>query len=120
MNKELLSLFGFINYSDIEYYNLDEEERINLDYMNSCLFSDNKKINDASFYIMMLLIKLSNEPDRYEPEDVQCEIDKIFEGLNEEELKIMNKFIPSCISSMGIYSEVAKQERKLRKERNDK
>ena len=118
--KNLFSILGIAsNYSDMEYYNLSDEEKRNCDYMNSCLFSENKKINTASFYIMLLLLKISNEPDNYESEDVQREINKILEGLNDEEIETMNKFIPACINSMGIYSEEAKNERKLKKERND-
>lgn len=113
----MFSVLG--SYSDIEYHNLSDEEKKNNDYMNSCLFSENKKIINASFYVMMLLLKISNDPDKYEPEDVHAEIDKIFEGLDTSELEILNKFIPACINSMGIYSEEAKNERKLRKERND-
>ena len=118
--NDVFSIFGIAsNYNESEYYNLSDEEKKNYDYMNSCLFSENKNISDASFYIMMLLLKISENPDIYEPEDIHDEMDKIFEGLNASELETMNKFIPSCINSMGIYSEEAKQERKLRKERND-
>ena len=39
--------------------------------------------------------------------------------INKEEIKIMDKFIVSCIQSMGVFSEEAKEERKLKKRKED-
>ena len=116
--KELFYLLGIAgSYDEAEYHNLSEDEKSNYDYMNSCLFNEDKKINTASFNIMMLIIKISNEPDRYEPEEVHEEMNKIFEGLSPEEIEMMRKFIPACIGSMGIFNE---ESIRLRKERKDK
>ena len=107
-------------YSEPEYLNLTKEEKDNLDYVDRCLFRENEKINNASFHIMLLLLELSNEPDKYEPEEVSYRMDEILKDLSDEEKVIVNNFVPACLSSMGIYSEEAKKERKLKRERNDK
>ena len=121
MFNSLIPMFALSAYgSDSEYYNLTEEEKANVDYMDSCIYSENEHINDASFKMMMLLMKISAEPDAYEPENVSEEINKILEGLTKEEAEIINKFIPACINSMGIYNEESKLERKLKRERKDK
>jgi len=79
-----------------------------------------ENINNASFHIMLLLIELSNMPDKYGPEELSNEFDKILNDLSNDERKIINNFIPACVNSMGIYSEERKKERKLKKERIDK
>ena len=117
----LASMYAMLgSYNDPEYYNLSKEERQNLDYMDSCIASENKNISDAAFKTMMLLIELSVDPNKYQPEELHEVQEKILEGLSSEEISIINKFIPACINSMGIYSEESKQERRLRRERNDK
>jgi len=107
-------------YSEPEYLNLTKEEKANLEYVDKCLFSENENINNASFHIMLLLIELSNMPDKYGPEELSNEFDKILNDLSNDERKIINNFIPACVNSMGIYSEERKKERKLKKERIDK
>ena len=114
----LFPMYSLSNYyNELEYFNLSDEEKKNLDYMNECIFNENNKINNASFYIMMMLIELSNDPDKYTQEEINIKKEEIYKDLNEEEIDIMERFIISCINSMGIYSE---EEIKLRKERNDK
>ena len=114
--KNLLYLFGITGgYDEGEYYNLSDEEKDNYDYMNYCLFNDNKKINTASFNIMTLLLKISNEPNDYEPEVIHEEINKIYEGLTPEEIKMMEKFIPACINCMGMFNEEGKKLRRQKK-----
>ena len=114
----LSSMFAILgSYKDPEYYNLSKEERENLDYMDSCITSENKNISDAAFKTMMLILELSVDPDKYQPEELHEVQEKILEGLSSEEVGAINKFIPACINSMGIYSEESKQERKLKRER---
>ena len=116
---EIKRVFNDINkkIQDEKFGFLNEEEKINLDFMDKCIFSDNQIINNASFQVMMLLIKLSNNIDSYSFEDVQKEKNKIYEQLNEEEKIIMDNFMISCINSMGIYSEESIKKRHLKKER---
>jgi len=102
-------------FNNLEYFNLTEEEKSDLDYMNQCIFSENEKINNASFHIMMMLIELSDDPDKYEPEDIQIKKEEIYKGLTPEEISIMEKSVISCINCMGIYSDDRVQERKLNK-----
>ena len=102
-------------YNKIEYNNLTSEEKSYLDFMDSCLYSENEKINNASFYTMLLLLKISNNIDGYTDEEVMKERNIILEGLTLEEREIMDKFTISCINSMGIYSEESKKERKFKK-----
>ena len=118
MNGAFFSLYALSHeYSEPEYYNLSSEEKLNLDYMNECLFSENERINNASFYTMMLLMKMADDIDNYTDDMVRFEMDKIKSNLTEEEKQIIDNFAYSCINSMGIYSEESK---KLRRERNDK
>ena len=116
----LFPLFSLGSYNDPEYYNLDQEEKENYDFVQKCILSENKKINDASFNLSIMLIELINEPEKYTPEEIDERKKHIYSELNEEEIETMEKFLLSYINTIGIYSEEAKQERKLRKERNDK
>ena len=122
MNSVFFAIFAHSigAYKDVEYYNLTDEEKADLDYMDRCLYSDNEKINNASFYMMLFLIELSTHTDDYSYEGVQLKKKEIYQGLSKEEIEIMDRFIPACINSMGIYSEESKKERKLKKERIDK
>ena len=105
---------------DPEYYNLTEEEKANLDFVDSYLNNEDKRISDAAFYIMLLVIEISNEPDKYEPEDIGARLDEIRKDLSKEEIIMMDKYMLACINSMGIYSEERKKERLLkRKEMNN-
>ena len=62
-------------------------------------------------------MRMFEDPAKYEPEDVHEELVKIKEGLTEEEQATVDKLLFACIQTLGIYSEEAKQERKLKKER---
>ena len=115
MNNAFFLPYIFGSYNEFEYYNLNEDEKSYLDYMDSCLFSDNEKIQNASFYIMLLLIKISKNIDEYTNEKVIEEKNQILKDLTLEEKEIMDKFTISCINSMGIYSDDSKKERKLKK-----
>lgn len=102
-----------------EYVNLTEEEKKDLDYFDECYNSPNKNIRDASFYMSMLLLEASAKMDTDEeitPEELSKRKAKIYKNLNEEEIDIIEKFIPACINSMGVYSEEAKEERQKVKE----
>ena len=120
MLSSMFPMYLINSYNNPEYYNLSEEEKNNMDFVDKCIYSDNKKISDASFKTMLLIIEISNNPDLYEPEDLHVRFDEINEGLSIDEQSIMSKFTLACINTMGIYSEEAVQERQLRKERNDK
>ena len=102
-----------------EYNNLSEEEKYYLDYVDECLQSENERINDACFHTMLLILKLSEDPDKYQPEDVNAELAKITVNLTEEEKPIINDFMIACINSLGVYSEERVQERKLKRERKN-
>ncbi|MBR4178694.1 MAG: hypothetical protein IKR57_05065 [Bacilli bacterium] len=118
MDKLLFPIFAG-SYNDPEYYNLSKEEREYMDFVDKCINSKDKRISDASFQTMLMLLEISNDPDKYEPEEIQERRDKIVVGLNEKEVEMMDKFLLACINSMGIYSEDAKYQRRLKKERND-
>ncbi len=117
MNELLFSIFATMgSYGcEPEYLNLDKEEKANVDYMNECLFSENKHISDAAFYTMLLILEISQDSEKYEPEAVHARLEEIQKDLTCEELEIMTKFVPACIGSMGIYNEESKRQRKLRK-----
>jgi len=118
MPNDVSSIFAFLNQLDNpEYNNLSKEEKANLDFMNSCLYSTNPRIIDAASNIMMLLVEISLDDNKYAPEDIEDQKEKIFKNLSEEETKIMNKFMLSCINSMGIYSIESIKQRKLKKEK---
>ena len=114
----LLNIFLSFNIKK-EYYNLNDEERNDIDYFDFYINSDNYKIRNASFYTMMLILKISNNIEEFTNEMVDHEKDEIFKDLNLEEKTIMNKFMLSCINCMGIFGEKMKNIRKLKKERND-
>ena len=119
MSSGIFSMLSFY-YNDPEYFNLSEEEKNNLDFVDKCIYSENKNINNASFNIMMLPIEMSNNPDKYEPEEIHKKFNMIKKDLSNEEKIVIDRFLIACINSIGIYSEEAKNERKLKKERNDK
>lgn len=108
------------SYNDPEYYNLSKEEKENLQFVDKCLFSEDKRISDASFHMMMLLLEIKEEIDKYDPEEIQERKDSICKDLTEEETIMMDKFLLACINTMGIYSEESKQERKLTREKKGK
>ena len=91
MSNKVYSLFGQLDNS--EYINLTDEEKFNLDYINKCLYSDNKNISNASFKIMMLLLELKEDPYKYEPEEISEKKDEIFKYLSQQETSDMNKFM---------------------------
>ncbi len=111
---------------DPEYNNLTEEEKENMDFVQSCINGDNQRVSNAAFYIQLLLIELSIDPDKYEPETVHERMEKIQEELSDEEKSIIDRFTLASIKTMGIYSEEAKEQRRQEKqikrklERNDK
>ena len=111
--------FAFGDYSfNPEYNNLNEEEKFYLDYMDSCLQSENERINNACFEAMLLVMKLSDDPDA-EPEDVHSRIEAIKSTLDEKDRGIIDDFLIACINSMGVFSEERVQERRLKRERKN-
>ena len=120
MFNMLSSMFAILgSYKDPEYNNLSKDEKDNLDYMDSCIASENKNISDAAFKTMMLILELSVDSDKYQPEEIHVMQEEILKGLSSEEVSAVNKFIPACINSMGIFSEESKQERRLKRERKE-
>ena len=119
MNEYLLPYLFSKSTSETEYYNLTEKEKNDVDFVNSCLYSDNEKLSNAAFYIMLLVLEISDNSNDFEPEEVQMLKEKIYKDLSYDEQVTMNKFMLACINTMGIYSDEAKIERKLKKERND-
>jgi len=121
MNEVLFSMFALGgSFNEPEYANLSDEEKANLDFMDSCIYNEDERISKASFYVMLLLIELSAEPDKYEPEEIGAKLELIYKDLKPEEVKTMTKFELACIKSMGVYSEERKQERQLKRERKIK
>ena len=113
----LLYLFGAIEEENLEYSNLTDKEKEDLDYMDKCLFSEDEKIRDASFKTMLLLLEIIIEPDKYEPEELNKKQSEIIKDLSNDEIIIINKYILACINSIGLYSKERIKERKLKKER---
>lgn len=123
MNNNLvfMSMVMAGTYSkELSYSGLTKEEKENLKFMDECIFGDNKKISDASFNIMMMILKLMDKPDAYTPEDVQVMKNEIYKDLNKEEIKIMENFTLACINSIGVCSKKRENERKLIKRRDEK
>ena len=121
MMNFMFSMYAFGNDYKLhpEYVNLSDEEKANLAFLDSCFQSKNTKIRDASFSTMLLLAELNAQPDKYVPEEIHSKIEEIQKDLNEEEIAIMNNFMITCTSSMGVYSEKRVQERKLKMKGND-
>ena len=117
-NAYALSIGAYGN--EIEYANLSKEEKEYLDFMDRCLYSENVRINDASFHMMLFLIELSSNVDAYTYEQVKKRKEEIYKYLTFEERDVLEKFTYACINSMGIYSEEAKNERKLKMRKDDK
>ena len=114
MLNPFISMFLVNNsYMDPEYNNLSAEEKANLRFVDSCLFNEDKRISDASFYMTMLLIEISAEPDKYSPEEIQAKKEEICTLLNDEESVMMDKFLLASIQTMGILSEESKKQRRL-------
>jgi hypothetical protein len=118
----LLSTF-FMNGSYInneEYFNLDDEEKANIDYFNKCLFDSDEKFRDACTEIMFLMLEIStklNDKEEISDDVIKARKELILDGFNDEEKQRLETFMYACIQSMGIYSEERVQERKLRRER---
>ena len=114
MSNPFIPMFLINNsYLDPEYNNLSAEEKANLRFVDSCLFNEDKRISDASFYMTMLLIEISAEPDKYSPEEIQAKKEEICTLLNDEESVMMDKFLLDSIQTMGILSEESKKQRRL-------
>ena len=71
MNEYLLPYLFSKSTSETEYYNLTEKEKNDVDFVNSCLYSDNEKLSNAAFYIMLLVLEISDNSNDFEPEEVQ-------------------------------------------------
>ena len=125
MKRLIFMLFPFMSsisgeYSD-ELKGLTDEERYDVEYMDSCLFSDNKKISDAALSIMLQILKIANDIDSYTTEMVQEEFNKIKKDLTEEEKEIIDHYTYACINSIGVKNRHKEEnDLKLKKERNDK
>ena len=110
-------------YGDYDYSKLTEEEKMYLDYYNDCIFNSDKKIKDASFKMQMLILEFLSRLDKEnEMSDIEISERKqnIFEGLTQVEIDIIDAFGYACSQVVGIFSEEKKQQRELKKERNDK
>ena len=114
MSNPFIPMFLINNsYLDPEYNNLSAEDKANLRFVDSCMFNEDKRISDASFHMTMLLIEISEEPDKYSPEEIQAKKEEICTLLNDEESVMMDKFLLASIQTMGILSEESKKQRRL-------
>lgn len=114
MSNPFILMFLINNsYLDPEYNNLSPEEKENLRFVDSCMFNEDKRISDAAFYMTMLLIEISAEPDKYAPEEIQTRKEEICASLTPEESAMMDKFLLASIQTMGILSEESKEQRRI-------
>lgn len=102
-------------YNNRGYADLTESEKQKIDFISECMFSSNERINNASYNIMMLLIELKNEPNKYEPEDLQDKKDEIYKGLTLKECEIVDSFILAFLDSTSAQKEEKGQQRQLKR-----
>ena len=109
----ILSLTG--RYNDPNYIYLTDKEKKDLEFIDSCIYSDNENINNTSFYLMMLVLEIANDPDSFIPEVIQERENAIINNLTDEEKVTMKKFFNACINSLGVLNEENINQRKLEK-----
>ena len=120
----MIGLFGIFEPYDYdpEYENLSDEEKKYMDYTKKCLFDESETIMDACTRMQLLLLetrcKLDTEEELSEDE-LTARMSEIYSGLSEAEKSKVEFFIYATIETMGIYSEEAKIERRLKKKGND-
>ena len=109
-------------YKNPEYYNLTEEEKADMDFVDECLYESDEKISTASTKIMFLVMEYSarSEDNLMSDEEFFSRKYEITKDLTKEEKDVIDCFGRSLINTMGIYSEERIHERRLKKERNDK
>ena len=116
-----LSFFEPYDY-DPEYENLSDEERMYLDYTKKCLFYEEEVIMEACSKMQMLLLEASsklNTEEEITEQELISRMNEIYSGLSIEEKEKVESFVYACIQCMGIYSEEAKKQRRLKKKGND-
>ena len=101
------------SYTNPDYSNLTEEEKKDLEFVDSCLFGENERISEAAGYMQLFILELSVEPDKYEPEAIHERMEEINSKLTEEEKAIIDKFTLACIKSIGVLSKERGNTRKL-------
>ena len=114
MPNEVKSNLFFRNHLDKELYDtLSDEEKENIMFLNSCISSEDIRIKNAANDIMSFLVDIDLDPNKYAPEDIPEITEGFFKNLSEEETKIMNKFLLSCINSRGVTNKESEKQRKL-------
>ena len=120
-NFFLFPIFAFSFYeNESEYYNLSEDEKLNMDYFDECLYDSDERFSEACFNIMMMVLDLSSKINTdEEPTALEIEQKKksILDDFNDDDKKRLESFIYVCIKNMGIYSDESIQMRKLKNER---
>ena len=120
----MLGLFGMFNSYDYdpEYENLSDEEKMYMDYTKKCLFNESEEVMDACTRMQLLLLEYRFKLDSEEEvniEEFQSKKNEIYSELNKDDKEKVDSFLYACIQTMGIYSDEAKIERRLKKKGND-
>ena len=105
-----------------EYCNLTEEEKMYVDYSRDCLFNESEVIMDACGKMQLLLLEVCsklNTEEEIPQDELIIRINEIYSGLSKEDKETVESFLYACIQTIGIYSEEAVKERKLKKKGND-
>lgn len=116
--KSIVGAMGHYEH-DENYYDLSEEEKSYMDFVDNCLYGENELISDKCTKIMILLLRYTASEEKMSDDDFVDQKNRILEGLSKDDIETLECFTYCCINTMGIYSEERVQERKLKKEGND-
>ena len=124
MNKTLLMTFLSIqlNYEhNSEYYNLSDEEKKYIDYVDECLKETDEKFSEACTKAMLFILNASNRlgtDNELTSEEASMQKEEVLKGFSQEDRDRLELFMYSCIQIIGIYSEERIQERKNEKDKS--
>ena len=105
------------NFMNNDYSDLSPEEQKDMKLVDECLFNSEEEVMKAAGYIQLLLLELSFEPDKYEPEIIGMKMAEIKKSLSAIQRSKIDKFTLACIRCIGIYSDEAKEERRKNQEK---
>ena len=95
-----------------------KENNSNLDFMDKCLFGDNKELSKAAYKTMLVLWYAIDNDNHCDPETLHYGIEYTKKGLNTEEARMIDKFVMACTNSMYENKEEV-YKRKLKMKGND-
>ena len=106
----------------------NKKEKANLRFVDKCLFSEDKRISDASFYMLIMLLDISAYPEKYAPEEIQERKEIICKDLTSEESAMMDDFLLACVNAKRMNDgdaidqrkQTAEMQMKLKMKGNDK